>query len=53
MSNENLKMKAKDVPILRGIAIPVMDLSGVDKGIIQRLRYSSTFSFFGGREAGF
>jgi hypothetical protein len=53
MSNENQKTEAKDVPILRGIKATVMGLKGVDEGFIQRLRYSSTFSFLGGREAGF
>jgi hypothetical protein len=46
-------MKAKGMPILRGITIIAMGFRGVDKGFIQRLRYSSTFSFFGGSEAGF
>ena len=46
-------MKAKGMPIFRGITIIAMEFSGVDKGFIQKLRYSSTFSFFGGSEAGF
>lgn len=46
-------MKAKGMPILLEITIIAMGFSGVYKGFIQRLRNSSTFSFFGGSEAGF
>jgi len=53
MSNKKAKMKAKGMPILREITIKAMGFRGVYKGFIQRLRYSSTFSFFGGSEAVF